>query len=407
MSVRKKIRVGILIGCSYTSPKLYAKTLIDNLPPDEFEVTLIALDKPAFAIPPHVHLIELYREPAKGLDHGDAKLPESFPSGHSVSSRQPDILRRLWQHVAPGSLKAIAGHITGGRRLASRIRGLPIDLLHANQFGGDPVAMAARLAGYRVVTTLHIATAADKFEKTPILVSHFVNLLTVLSSHRLIAVSHAIARDWSRFTLGSKRRFSVIHHGLEVGAMIASTSLAATPVIRFGTAAMLHPKKGQRYLIEAFSKLAGKYPNVELHIAGAGAHEKVLQELARGLPHSDRVTFLGYVSNMDAFYGRLHAFVLPSLTEPFGYVLIESMARALPVIASKVEAIPEIVLDGVTGLLVPAADPAALCAAMERLVTSGELRQQMGSRGRRRVSEHFTVDAMIAGTAETYRSALR
>lgn len=402
---RHRIRVGILIPCASTSPKLYARTLVENLPADEFEVTLLAHSKPSFALPAHIRLVRLYDETgevARSTGQEGSQAAEDIPR----ASKCPRPMGRMWQHLAPRGLKALAGHIREARRLAGRIRGLPIDLLHANQFGGVADSLAARLAGYRVVTTLHISTAADRFEKMPRCASHGINLLTVLASRRLIAVSHAMARDWKRYALGSRRRFSVVHHALpDRVAPLAEPSRDG--VIRFGTAAMLHAKKGQRYLMEGFSMLAEKHPGAELWIAGGGAEEKALRDLVRRLPHGDRIVFLGHVEDMDTFYRSLHAFVLPSLTEPFGYVLLEAMARSLPVIASSVEAIPEIVIPEETGILVPPADPKALCEAMERLAVSENLRRKMGQAGRQRVLEQFTVESMVGGTVAAYRAALR
>jgi len=400
----RKTRLGILTGCSYTSPKLYARTLVENLSPEEFEITLIAIDKPAFTLPSHVRLVELNPELTTERRDEWAKRLESTKGSQDPAMRGKGVIRKMWQRLAPASFRAIAGHLREGRRLAARIRGLPIDLLHANQFGGDPAVLAARLAGYRVVTTLHISTMADKFETTPLLASRVINLLTVLCSRRLIAVSQAMARDWSRYTLGRKDRFAVVHHGLRLGGAVPVVARRKDCAVRFGTAAMLHPKKGQKYLVEAFSRLAGEYPEVELVIAGDGGEGRNLREMARALPHSDRIRFLGFVTDMESFYRGIDVFVLPSLTEPFGYVLIEAMAGSLPVIASHVEAIPEIVVHEETGLLVPPADTTALCEAMERLVMSPESRRQMGARGRQRVQEHFTVEAMIAGTAEAYQA---
>jgi glycosyltransferase involved in cell wall biosynthesis len=170
-----------------------------------------------------------------------------------------------------------------------------------------------------------------------------------------------------------------------------------------GTVARLTRSKGIRYLIEAFSYLHNKYRNINLVVIGEGEEKKNLERLAQDLKIDDRVFFPGAIPDARLYFKNFHIFVLPSLSEPFGITILEAMSQKIPVIATNVGGIPEIIEDEDTGILVPPKEPLILAQAIERLITDEELRLRLGEEGYRRYKENFTLENMCIKTKTLYR----
>jgi glycosyltransferase involved in cell wall biosynthesis len=130
-------------------------------------------------------------------------------------------------------------------------------------------------------------------------------------------------------------------------------------------------------LLEAFRILRRRIPRARLLVAGAPAPRRV----------PERATFLGPVDPVElpALFSQATVFALPTLQEPFGLAFLDAMACGLPCVGTRIEAVPEIVREGETGLLVPPGDPTALAAALQRLLADPARARAMGARGRARV----------------------
>lgn len=159
--------------------------------------------------------------------------------------------------------------------------------------------------------------------------------------------------------------------------------------------ARLSPVKDVETLLRAAAWAASEQPNFRLEIAGDGPCRSALQRLSAELGLGERVTFLGEVGDVPALLERAGLLVLSSVSEGVSLTLLEGMARGLPVVATRVGGNPEVVADGVTGLLAPPRDPAALARAMLRVWRDPEAARRMGRAGRRRVEEHFDVRRMV------------
>jgi len=164
------------------------------------------------------------------------------------------------------------------------------------------------------------------------------------------------------------------------------------------------PRKGLEYLAQALGDLDG---DVRLVIVGRwepGYRERFAKVAGKNM---DRVIEVGYVADeeMPYYYSLADIFVLPSLLEGFGLPLVEALACNTPVVATSVGAIPEIVED--CGFLVPPRDPMALAEAIRKLLTDEALRLELGTRGRRRVKEHFRIEEMIRRTIAVYEKFTR
>ena len=137
-------------------------------------------------------------------------------------------------------------------------------------------------------------------------------------------------------------------------------------------------------------------PGIHLEIAGDGVLRSDLEQLAVKLGIASHVRFLGEITDIPAPFSRASLFVLPSRSEGISLTLLEAMARGLPVVATKVGGNNEVVLDGVTGLLVAAEDPAAMAAKICELVNDMDRCRMMGRAGRLRVEAHFDIRGMLS-----------
>lgn len=173
----------------------------------------------------------------------------------------------------------------------------------------------------------------------------------------------------------------------------------------------LAPKKGQVYLLRAMPDILKKYPKARLAIVGAGPLEKELEEEIRRLNLAGSVQLLGKIPHerMGGYFAAADLFVLPSIvspsgdTEGLGVVLLEAMAAGIPCVASNVGGIPDIVLDGDTGILVPEKQPQALAQAALELFDQPPLATRLAQSAQRRVEERFTWTSVARRFDELYR----
>ncbi len=162
----------------------------------------------------------------------------------------------------------------------------------------------------------------------------------------------------------------------------------------------LERRKGFDVLIDA---IAAVHAPVRLAIAGDGGQRRALA--AQGAARGVQLTLLGFREEIASLLAAADIVAVPSRAEGLGIAALEAMAAARPVVASAVGGLPEAVEDGVTGMLVPAEDPAALASAIERLAGSPEARRTMGHAASARVRARFSLDAMAAGTHACYENA--
>jgi glycosyltransferase involved in cell wall biosynthesis len=159
--------------------------------------------------------------------------------------------------------------------------------------------------------------------------------------------------------------------------------------------AAMSRRKGHAVLLEAFASVLREVPPARLTLAGDGAERAFLEARARELGITDSVRFLGAVAHdrMGALYDEADVFCLPSFAEGVPVVLMEAMAMRVPVVATEIMGVPELVEHGTSGLLVPPARPDALAQALIQLLGDGALRRRMGEEGRRRVASDYDASA--------------
>jgi glycosyltransferase involved in cell wall biosynthesis len=212
-------------------------------------------------------------------------------------------------------------------------------------------------------------------------------------------------------------RFAVIPNGVDLSRFAAPAppcglrrELGVPPdAPLIGVVARLEPEKGHAVLLDAWPRVAAAVPDAWLVIVGEGSECDALRAAVAGMPRAAarRVVFTGRRDDVAALTAELSVAALPSLREAQGISLLEAMARRVPVVASAVGGIPEVVDDGVSGLLVPPADPSALADALVRLARSPSLRRRLGEAGYATVRDRFSIDAQVRRTQDLYDEELR
>ncbi len=170
--------------------------------------------------------------------------------------------------------------------------------------------------------------------------------------------------------------------------------------------ARLEREKDILTLLRALPQVRASVPDVRLLVAGEGAERGALEAAALELGVGGAVQFAGFREDARAAIAAADVFVLPSLEEPFGLVLLEAMALRRPIVATAVGGPLEIVADGVTGRLVPPAQPGRLAEVLSELLRDPEGRQKMGTFGYERYLDNYTAQRMAEGTLRVYRSVL-
>ncbi len=170
--------------------------------------------------------------------------------------------------------------------------------------------------------------------------------------------------------------------------------------ILLGNAARFTPQKGQKYLIELAQRLKAQGIAFRLLLAGKGELEEELQQYARTLQVEDEVIFAGFQENIKSFTENIDIFLLSSLFEGFGYVLVEAMASRKPVVAFHTSSNPEIVAHGETGFLAETGNIKDMLEYVKHLTENQALRRRFGENGRRRVETLFDIHRTVEQTIE-------
>lgn len=169
-----------------------------------------------------------------------------------------------------------------------------------------------------------------------------------------------------------------------------------------GTVAELHPRKGHRFLLQAAVEIIAQCPTARFLIIGDGVLLSELEYLAVQLGLEQYVYFTGWRADVPQLLRCIDVYAHPAVEEGFGIAIIEAMAMRKSVVASRVGGIPEVVKDGVTGLLVPPENPDALATGILRYLSDTALAMHAGARGRERVEQYFTIERMTENYQAVY-----
>lgn len=282
--------------------------------------------------------------------------------------------------------------------------------VHGSKAGlvGRPAALLAGVPA--VVMTVHNSVLHDHLPRWKVNMLVSSERILAFFTSQIIAVSEALRRELiTRHRVGPDRVVTV-YNGIAPEIFSAGTGreylerLAGIPPGRVivGTVARLAPQKGLQHLIRAASLLAAGNSKAVFVIVGDGPLREDLKSQVRMLNLEDRFFFTGQRQDVHRLMSCFDLFVLPSLTEGLPLTILEAMAAGRPVVATRVGGIPEVVEDGVSGLLVEPGDAGGLARAVAFLAGSGEVAQRMGRRGRIKVIEQFTTGKMVRETEKIY-----
>lgn len=217
---------------------------------------------------------------------------------------------------------------------------------------------------------------------------------------RVIAASQAVAREIPEL------KPVIVYAGVEDHPRRPGLRPAHLDHVVVGAASRLVPQKGLLNLIRTVAALCPEFPRLRLEIAGSGPQLAELETEVAKQGLADRVRFTGWQQDLRAMFQDWDIFAMPSLEEGFGMAALEAMAEGLPVVATSIGGLPEIIEEGKTGYLVTPSDVTALADRLRLLLADKARRVEMGTAGRERARVYFSRDRMVAGISEIYDGEL-
>lgn len=326
---------------------------------------------------------------------GDGELAEEFRAAGCI-------VRQIGIRVDADPL--------GFARLCRHVYREDYDIVHGHLFHGNVYGVAAAtVAGVEtVVCSKH--NDPPFWDRQPYRTIHD---LTLCRADRVLPISDHVRSYLLETTSVDPSIVRTVRYGLDptpfdnvdpdtVTAIKAEFVTGDQPLI--GTVARFTEQKDVGTLLAAFARVLKAYPAARLVLVGRGEQEDELRAQTAELEIEEEVTFAGFRDDVPALMRAFDIFVLPSRWEGFGLVFLEAMAASTPVIASDVSAIPEIVRDGETGILVDPGDVEGFADAIEILLADPELAELLGETGRQRLESQFTESRMVSEVHDVYET---
>jgi glycosyltransferase involved in cell wall biosynthesis len=331
-----------------------------------------------------------------------------------VSLTQGSTVRKLERKGIPVTVIDEPDDAIATGAVAALLAELRPEVVHNHMYRAELVGTRAAIALGEigrprpyVVSTVHSSRVRSEEDRRilRLLTPRIDRLIAV--SRSIVAKLHAEGRDTAPISL--------IHNGVDLErydhqgpccTLREEYGLPSEgPIV--GVVARLEPEKGHPTLLEAWRSVVAAVPDATLLVVGEGSRREVLEALAVELGIADRVVFTGRRDDVPAVTAALDVAVLPSYREALGLSVLEAMALSRPVVASEVGGIPEMIEDGITGLLVPPHDPAALAAAIVRLLRDHPLADTLGRAGHDLVHDRFCIERMVAAVEQIYDDGAR
>lgn len=302
-------------------------------------------------------------------------------------------------------------------RLIRYLKEMEANLVHTQlEFANILGNVSAKFLHLPSVCTIHIMPSLDVKAKSKLhqrlewfVLKHFCD--------RVIAVAEEAREYHLRISGASSDQVVTIYNGIDLSGFTnldreldrkdvrAELGIPADANV-LTTVAVLRPPKGIQYMIRALSKVLASHPNTYYLVVGDGTHREVLIEEATQSGVVDRVVFAGMRRDVPRLLAASDIFVLPTLTEALPTVLVEAMAARLPIVASRVGGIPEMIVDGQNGCLVGPQDLDGLADACIHLLSNPQKRAAMAGKGWSIVQQKFNIERQVDRLEELYREQL-
>lgn len=275
---------------------------------------------------------------------------------------------------------------------------------------------AAKLAGVKIIVHSphgHIFYGYFGWFKTKLFI--LLERLSSLVTDKILTMTQRGKEEHIKYRIAKPDKFIPIYSGIEIEKFnnfqidIAKRKEKLNipldvPVI--GTVSRLEPIKGNRYFIMSLPDIVKVFPALRVLIVGDGSQRKKLEQDVKNLNLSGNVIFLGQFQDIRSIVSIFNVFVLTSLNEGMGRCLLEAQALGIPVVATKVGGIPEVVRDGITGTLVPARNPKAASEAIINLLKNKPLRENMSKEAKKWIDKSFSAEAMVKKTSDLYQELI-
>lgn len=323
-------------------------------------------------------------------EHGAVVIPVDF-----VPSRLPYVIREVRHAVVSSGARIVQG--TGF-------------------FTNIIARLSATDPAVQIVNAVHVEPGASRLDggsRAGLALRAASELATRTRVDRFVAVSDAVAGGLvARYGIPTDN-IVVIPNGVDVDALAAEAREGAIgvelpagdgPLV--GCIARLETVKGVEHFVRMAARVAAVRPGIRFVLAGSGSLESQLRTIMVAERLGERFTFAGHVAQVAPLIAALDILVVPSVSEGFGIVALEAMALRTPVVASRTGGLPDVVVDGVTGLLAEPGDVAALASAVLELLDDPGRRTLMGEAGNHRALERFTLDGMTSAYLDLYTELL-
>ena len=352
------------------------------------------------------YLLNLIRHSDPAFEHR-VVLPYQGPLAKQLQELRCGYLPvRMEKKFSLGSIRKIRAHIRG-----ERIRIVHTHGYRSNLYG----RLAGWFAGVAHVATVHVSLY--DYVDTPLPVRKLYLLVESTTSRltsKFICISTAMKDDLLKMGIPEDKTV-VIHNGVDLDVFhprepdgrIAGELLVAghRPII--GTVGRMVTEKGQVHLVEALPRLRDRWPTLRCLFIGKGPLLEHLKEKAEALGLAETCIFPGVRLDLPEVYPLMDLFVLPSLREPFGLVLLEAMASEVPVLATSAGGPLDFIESGVNGMLVPPASPRALAAQIEFLLSDMDQLREIAGRGYDAVVQKYGIKETVRKTEEVYRHSVK
>lgn len=290
--------------------------------------------------------------------------------------------------------------------IRERLKAGRFDVLHCHQYTPWLYGRLASLGtGARVVFTEHGRFYPDRYRYKAMLVNPVLAMITPA----IVAISGATREALVQYEFLPRRKIQVVYNGIapldrddsEAQKVRRSLGIPQDAFV-VGTVSRLDPVKNQRMMLRAFKEFSERNPNTFLLMVGDGPDKNKLASLATEYGIHNQTIFAGFINSPVHHLSAMDVFLLSSHTEGTSMTLLEAMSLEVPAVVTRVGGNPEIVEEGVTGLLTKPGKASSFSAAIDTLYKSDTLRKSMGKAARGRFDARFSASAMLAGYNQVY-----